>query len=126
MSVPANDHHPLIPVAICERRLFDRAALRALCSHDEGLHIVAEAAEGSELLEQLSDQAGLVILIGRSTLRESGGGLVRRIREDLPHARIVVVAISGEYGDASAAGLGADAFLPRDGELADQLAVFYG
>ena len=126
MSVPAIEHHALIPVAICERRLFDRAALRALCSHDDGLLIVAEAAEGSELLEQLSDQEGLVILIGRSTLREEGGGLVQRIRADLPHARVVVVAISGEYAPASAAGMGADAFLPRDGDLADQLAVFYG
>jgi DNA-binding NarL/FixJ family response regulator len=125
MSVPAIDPQTALPVAICERRQFDRAALRVLCSHDEGLRLVAEAAEGDELLEQLTDLPGLVILIGRSTLRQESG-LVGRIRAVLPHARIVVVAIGGELAPASAADMGVDGMLPRDGELADQLAAVYG
>jgi hypothetical protein len=68
----------------------------------------------------------LVVLIGRSTIRQEGAGLVARIRAALPDARIVVVGISGEFTPASAADMGADGFLPRDGDLADQLAAVYG
>ena len=126
MSVTAVDHHVVLPVAICERRQFDRAALRALCSHDHHLHVVVEASNGDELLERLADEERLVVLIGRSTLRQEGAALVGRLRAALPHARIVLVGITGELAPTAAADLGADGFLPRDGDLADQLAAVYG
>jgi len=123
MSVTAVDHHPVLRVAICERRQFDRAALRALCSQDPQLQVIVEASDGGELLARLSDDRRLVVLVGRSTIRQEGAGLVERIRAALPRARIVVVGISGELPAADA---GADGFLPRDGDLADQLAAVYG
>jgi DNA-binding NarL/FixJ family response regulator len=126
MSVTAIDHHAVLRVAICERRQFDRAALRALCSHDAHLLVVAEAGDGPELLAQLSDDHGLVVLIGRSTVRQEGAALVARIRAALPQARIVVVGISGESAPSAATDMGADGFLARDGDLADQLAAVYG
>ncbi|HYW28998.1 MAG TPA: hypothetical protein VE824_04240 [Gaiellales bacterium] len=126
MSVTAIDHHESMPVAICERRQFDRAALRALCSYDEHLRVVVEAADGGELLERLADDEHLVILVGRSTLRQEGPGLVGRIRSALPRARIVLVGIADELAPASAIDMGADGFLPRDGDLAEQLAAVYG
>jgi DNA-binding NarL/FixJ family response regulator len=126
MSVTAVDHHAVLRVAICERRQFDRAALRALCSHDVHLLVVAEAADGAELLAQLSADEGLVVLIGRSTIRQEGAALVARVREALPHARIVVVGISGESAPSATMDVGADGFLARDGDLAEQLAAVYG
>ncbi|HET6848939.1 MAG TPA: hypothetical protein VFH74_08775 [Gaiellales bacterium] len=126
MSVTAVDHHPALPVAICERRQFDRAALRALCSHDDHLRVVVEAADGDELLEHLPADERLVILVGRSTLREEGASLVGRIRSALPQARIVLVGIGGELAPAAALDMGADGFLPRDGDLVEQLAAVYG
>jgi hypothetical protein len=55
MSVTAIDHQAALRVAICERRQFDRAALRALCSHDDHLQVVVEAGDGEELLAHVSD-----------------------------------------------------------------------
>jgi DNA-binding NarL/FixJ family response regulator len=126
MSITAVHSDPMLRVAICDRRQFDRAALRALCSHDDHLQVVAEASGEQELLGLLTDDSRLVILIGRSTIRHEGAGIVQRIRKMLPHARIVVVGIGGEFAPASATGMGADGFLPRDGDLADQLAAVYG
>lgn len=126
MSVTAVDHHEVLPVAICEPRQFDRAALRALCSHDDNLRVVLEVADGDELLERLTDEQHLVILVGRSSVRHEGTGLVSRIRSALPHGRIVVVGIGGDLAPAVAIDMGADGFLPRDGDLAEQLAAVYG
>jgi DNA-binding NarL/FixJ family response regulator len=126
MSVTAVDHPEILPVAICDRRQFDRAALRALCSHDDNLRVVLEASDGDELLERLTGEQRLVVLVGRSTVRHEGAGLVSRIRTALPHARIVVVGIGGDLVPAAAIDMGADGFLPRDGDLAEQLAAVYG
>ena len=126
MSVTAVDHHEILPVAICEPRQFDRAALRALCSHDDNLRVVLEAADGDELLERLTDEQCLVILVGRSAVRHEGAGLVSRIRTALPHARIVLVGIGGDLAPTAAIEMGADGFLPRDGDLTEQLAALYG
>jgi DNA-binding NarL/FixJ family response regulator len=125
MTCAAINHHPHLDVAICDRREFDRAALRALCSSDHDLSVVAEVEQPAQLTEALPAGAKLVILIGRSMLRGRGDDYLERIRRDLPQARIVVVGVSDEWG---AAGVppGADGFLPRDGELAAQLAAVYG
>jgi DNA-binding NarL/FixJ family response regulator len=124
MTCAAMNHHPHLDVAICDRREFDRAALRALCSSDHDLSVVAEVEQPDQLTQALAACVQLVILIGRSMLR-GGGDQLERIRRDLPQARIVVVGVSDEWG---AAGVppGADGFLPRDGELAAQLAAVNG
>jgi DNA-binding NarL/FixJ family response regulator len=124
MTCAAMNHHPHLDVAICDRREFDRAALRALCGSDHDLSVVAEVEQPDQLTQALAACVQLVILIGRSMLR-GGGDQLERIRLDLPQARIVVVGVSDEWG---AAGVppGADGFLPRDGELAAQLAAVYG
>jgi DNA-binding NarL/FixJ family response regulator len=123
MSITAVSPHAHLDVAICDRREFDRAALRALCSNDPGLQVVVEAERPDQLMRALPAGVNPVILIGRSILRERPDQLAR-IRHDLPQARIVVVCV----GDQRMAALptGADGFLARDGELADQLAAVYG
>jgi DNA-binding NarL/FixJ family response regulator len=124
-SAAVNHHHTHMDVAICDRREFDRAALRALCSNDRDLSVVAEVEQPDQLTQALPAGVRLVILIGRSMLRGDGGDPLERIRRDLPQARIVVVGIGDERG-ATAVPPGSDGFLPRDGELADQLAAVYG
>jgi DNA-binding NarL/FixJ family response regulator len=125
MSAVALDHQPMLAVAICDRRPFDRAALRALCSNDHHLRVVAEAPDGAGLLEQMPADTPLVVLLGRSAVREDAG-LIGRVRAARPRARILVVAVGGDLTPGAARGLGADGFLPRDGDLADQLAAVYG
>jgi DNA-binding NarL/FixJ family response regulator len=122
MSTTAVSPHAHLDVAICDRREFDRAALRALCSNDRSIRVVAEAQRPEQLTRALLAGTNLVILIGRSMLREQPGQLPR-IRHELPHARIVVVGVGDERVVAIP---GADGFLARDGELADQLAAVYG
>jgi DNA-binding NarL/FixJ family response regulator len=117
-------NHPHLDVAICDRREFDRAALRALCSSDHDLSVVAEVEQPDQLTQALAACVQLVILIGRSMLR-GGGEQLERIRRDLPLARIVVVGV-GDERVATAVPAGADGFLARDGDLADQLAAVYG
>jgi DNA-binding NarL/FixJ family response regulator len=114
-----------LDVAICDRREFDRAALRALCGHGHDLSVVAEVEQPDQLAQALPAGVELVILIGRSMLRDHGGDQLERIRRDLPRARIVVVGVGDERG-AAAVPPGADGFLPRDGELSDQLSAVYG
>jgi DNA-binding NarL/FixJ family response regulator len=124
MSTTAVSPHAHLDVAICDRREFDRAALRALCSNDRSIRVVAEAERPEQLTRALLAGTNLVILIGRSMLREQPGQLPR-IRHELPQARIVVVGVG--VGDERVAAVpGADGFLARDGELADQLAAVYG
>jgi hypothetical protein len=100
------------------------AALRALCSHGRDLSVVAEVEQPDQLTQALAACVQLVILIGRSMLR-GGGDQQERIRRDLPLARIVVVGV-GDERVATAVPTGADGFLARDGDLADQLAAVYG
>lgn len=126
MFSAVHQHQAHLDVAICDRREFDRAALRALCGHDRNLSVVAEVERPDQLAQALPAGLKPVILIGRSMLRgKGGGGQLERIRHDLPQARIVVVGVGDERG-AAAVPPGADGFLPRDGELADQLAAVYG
>ena len=119
-----NHNHAHLDVAICDRREFDRAALRALCSHGRDLSVVAEVERPDQLTQALAACVQLVILIGRSMLR-GGGDQLERIRRDLPQARIVVVGV-GDERVPTAVPTGADGFLARDGDLADQLAAVYG
>ncbi|HEY0387884.1 MAG TPA: hypothetical protein VGC71_05560 [Gaiellales bacterium] len=122
MPATAVHPHPCLRVVICDRRQFDRAALRALCSHDANLHVVGDTPHTAELPELLAGHGRAVLLIGRSTVREEGAALLGRVRAGHPGVRIVLVGVSGE----AAAEAGADGFLARDGELADQLAAVNG
>jgi DNA-binding NarL/FixJ family response regulator len=124
-SAAVNHHHAHLDVAICDRREFDRAALRALCSDDRHLSVVAEVERPDQLVQVLPGGLKPVILIGRSLLRGRSADQLEQIRRDLPQARIVVVGVCDERG-AGAVPTGADGFLPRDGDLADQLAAVYG
>jgi DNA-binding NarL/FixJ family response regulator len=125
MSAAATHTPSTLPVVICDRRRFDRAALRALCGHDPGLVVVGEAATGDDALRLLPATGPAVLLIGRSPVREDPA-LLRRVHAGHPALRIVIVGLSGELAPGAAADAGADGFLARDGDLADQLAVLYG
>ena len=120
LSAELNHNHAHLDVAICDRREFDRAALRALCSHGRDLSVVAEVEQPDQLTQALAACVQLVILIGRSMLR-GGGDQLERIRHDLPQARIVVVGV-GDERVATAVPTGAAVAAQRSQRRAVELA----
>jgi len=71
-----------------------REGLAALLSTQEGIEIVGEVASGEEALEKARELMPDVILM--DILMPGMGGLeaTRKIKEEMPHTRIVMLTVS--------------------------------
>ncbi len=76
-----------------------RDGIRADLERDGGAVVVAEAADGGEAIEKARDVMPDVVLMDLQLPTVKGAEATRRIVEDSPHARVLILSASGEEAD---------------------------
>ncbi len=109
-------------VIVAESEPKTRTGLRRLLEREPGLDVAGEAGEAGELLALLQAGCPDLILLGWDLPGQAPGDLVSTLRATCYGLRIVVLGT--QPGDRQAAvAAGADAFIDKDGPLADLLAA---
>ncbi|HJW88368.1 MAG TPA: response regulator transcription factor [Dehalococcoidia bacterium] len=104
-----------------------REGLAALLSTQDGIEIVGEAASGEEALEKARELLPDVILM--DILMPGMGGLdaTRKIKEEMPHTRIVMLTVSEEEEDLfEAIKAGAEGYLLKTVKSRDLVDMLLG
>ncbi|MBU2008744.1 MAG: response regulator transcription factor [Chloroflexi bacterium] len=104
-----------------------REGLAALLSTQDGIEIVGEAASGEEALEKARELLPDVILM--DILMPGMGGLdaTRRIKEEMPHTRVVILTVSEEEEDLfEAIKAGAEGYLLKTVKSRDLIDMLLG
>ena len=104
-----------------------REGLAALLSTQDGIEIVGEAASGEEALEKARELLPDVILM--DILMPGMGGLdaTRKIKEEMPHTRIVMLTVSEEEDDLfEAIKAGAEGYLLKTVKSRDLIDMLLG
>jgi len=104
-----------------------REGLAALLSTQEGIEIVGEAASGEEALEKARELLPDVILM--DILMPGMGGLdaTRKIKEEMPHTRVVILTVSEEDEDLfEAIKAGAEGYLLKTVKSRDLIDMLLG
>jgi DNA-binding NarL/FixJ family response regulator len=104
-----------------------REGLAALLSTQDGIEIVGEAASGEEALEKARELLPDVILM--DILMPGMGGLdaTRKIKEEMPHTRVVILTVSEEEEDLfQAIKAGAEGYLLKTVKSRDLIDMLLG
>jgi len=114
-------------VLLADDHTLFREGLAALLSSQEGIEIVGEASSGEEALEKARELLPDVVLMD---IRMPGmGGLeaTRRIKEEMPHTRVVVLTVSEEENDLfEAIKAGAEGYLLKTVKSRDLIEMLQG
>ena len=104
-----------------------REGLAALLSTQEGIEIVGEAASGEEALEKARELLPDVILMDILMPGMGGLGATRKIKEEMPHTRIVMLTVSEEEEDLfEAIKAGAEGYLLKTVKSRDLIDMLLG
>lgn len=104
ISIVLADDHPLV-----------RAGIRSILSSIEGVHILAEAGDGRELLECLEGITPDIVITDISMPGMDGLTALAEIRCRYPQVRVVVLSMHDTPDQVRAAmAAGACAYLPKD------------
>jgi DNA-binding NarL/FixJ family response regulator len=85
-----------------DHALFRRGLASLLASRDD-LEVVGEAADGQEVLERARDLMPDVILMDVRMPRINGLEATRRLKEEMPYVKIVILTVSEDEEDLFAA-----------------------
>lgn len=85
-----------IRVLLADDHAAIRAGLAMILGGAEGIEVVAEAADGAEALEKAHATHPEVAVLDLSMPRLSGLEVVRRLREELPAVRVLVLTVHEE------------------------------
>ena len=98
-----------------------RGELRAALARQRGIHVVAEAGRGADLLVSMAERQPDVVVLDVMLRRENGLDLVRILRRSFPAVRVVVLTHQLDEGLLLAAlRAGAHGYLDR-GQAAGRL-----
>ncbi len=105
----------MIRVLIADDHAVVRAGLKQILSGIADLHVTAEAASGNETLAAIRAHRFDVIVLDMSMPGRSGLDLIRQVKEEQPHARILVLSMHQEDQYAvRALKAGASGYLNKD------------
>lgn len=112
---------PRIRLLLVDDHSLFRRGLKALLDQDERFEVSAEAGDVGEALRQLAKEAPDVILLDNHLPGVRGVDAIPALKEAAPHARVLMLTVSEDGQDLSAAlQAGADGYLLKTVE-SDQL-----
>jgi DNA-binding NarL/FixJ family response regulator len=112
-----------IRILIADDRPATRSGLKALLTLFAQVEVVGEAANGQESVDLVAEHKPDVVLMDMQMPVMDGLEATRRIKQQWPEVRVIVLTIYTKYR-AQALAAGADAFLLKDGspdKLADAI-----
>jgi DNA-binding NarL/FixJ family response regulator len=99
-------------VLIADDRLRSRRALRAVLALEPGIEVIGEAMDGQEAVRLVEECEPDVVLMDAKMPVMDGLEATRRIKEQCPKVRVIVLTIHAGYR-AGALTAGADALLVK-------------
>ena len=119
-----------IRVLICDDHDLFRHGLRMVLEVEEGIEVVAEAADGEQAVAKVEELAPDVVLMDVRMPRMGGIEATRVIRQLFPTTRIIVLTVSDEEDDLyGAVKAGANGYLLKEvsiEEVADAVRAVFG
>jgi DNA-binding NarL/FixJ family response regulator len=108
----------MIRVVLVDDHSLVRAGWRLLLEQAEGIEVVGEAANGAEALERAGELAPDVVLMDIAMSVMNGIDACRRIAQDSPATKVVILSMHGEARFVREAFLaGASGYILKDSEL---------
>lgn len=118
-----------IRVLVCDDHDLFRKGLRMVLEAEEGIVVVAEAADGEQAVARVEELAPDVVLMDVRMPRLGGIEATRIIRQLFPTTRIIVLTVSDEEDDLyGAVKAGANGYLLKEvsiEEVADAVRAVY-
>ncbi|MDP8937034.1 MAG: response regulator transcription factor [Actinomycetota bacterium] len=119
-----------IRVLICDDHDLFRHGLRMVLEVEDGIEVVAEAADGEQAVTTVEELAPDVVLMDVRMPRMNGIEATRIIRQLYPTTRIIVLTVSDEEDDLyGAVKAGANGYLLKEvsiEEVADAVRAVFG
>ncbi|MCY7329077.1 MAG: response regulator transcription factor [Saprospiraceae bacterium] len=112
----------MIRVAIAEDQRLFRECLVSILNATDHLQVVVEAANGKELLAQLTTQASMpdVVLLDLTMPEMNGLETTQHLKKDFPHIKIVILSVhSEERHIVRMVGMGVSGYLLKNSELSE-------
>ncbi|MBB5420467.1 response regulator [Paraburkholderia atlantica] len=107
----------MIRILIADDHAIVRGGLRQIIATTSDIVVVAEAAQGSEVIDGLRSRAVDLLLLDMTMLGISGVVLIRRVRAEHPSLPVLVLSIHDEAQVASRAlRAGATGYLTKDSD----------
>lgn len=100
--MPANNPHPIRILVVDDHTLF-RRGLMALLSRDTALAVVGDAADAGQALRKANELQPDVILLDNHLPGVNGVDALSDLREAAPKSRILMLTVSEDEHDLSAA-----------------------
>jgi len=112
----------MIKILLVEDHKLVRQAWRTLLSSKSAYTIVGEAESGAEALELIRQHNPDIILLDINLKGESGNAIIPTICNILPHPKIIVVSMNGEYSFVkNMFKLGVKGYITKNAPLQDML-----
>jgi DNA-binding NarL/FixJ family response regulator len=106
----------MISVVIADDHGIVREGLRRLLEAEGDIRVVAEAADGNELLDQVEKEKPHVVILDITMPRLGGLETLERLRKRHPSVRAVLLSMHGDPPFVqTAVALGADGYLLKNG-----------
>jgi DNA-binding NarL/FixJ family response regulator len=109
-------------VVIADDHPFYRQGLAKLLT-ESGIEVVAQAADGREVMERVEEHAPDVVVVDLNMPGLSGAEVTRRLVERNPASRVLVVSVSAQEEDVTDAILaGASGYVLKEGPVQEVVA----
>jgi DNA-binding NarL/FixJ family response regulator len=110
----------LIRVLLADDHALVRAGIRALLSSISGVEVVAEAADGREVLNKIEEVQPDLVLLDMRMPGLNAFEVLKQTTQNLPNVRIIVFSVRDDGGYAAQAlRAGAAGYLPKSASDAD-------
>lgn len=114
----------MIPAVIADDHAIVREGLRRLLESEGDIQVLAEAADGREVLEAVAKHHPEVVILDITMPKLGGLETLERLRAQHPSVKVVLLSIHGDPPFIQAAvSLGADGYVLKSGRVSEVLSA---